>query len=100
MRMFSIAERSGWGSTELIANGCETAWVKAAAAGRGPPYERLGRKQNSDDPRLNGTWENLDPDQVPDEQDDGDRRLVKKKPAARLNWAIGIMGTEDDVTSP
>jgi hypothetical protein len=28
--------------------------------------------------------------------DDSDRRHVKAKPLARLNWAIGIMGTEAD----
>ena len=97
-RIFNIAQRTGWGSAELIANGCETSWVKAAAAGRGPPYERLGRQGNSDDPRLNGSWERLDPNAMPDEKDEGDRRLVKMKANARLNWAIGIMGTEDDET--
>jgi len=98
MRIFSIAQRTGWGSAELIANGCETAWVKAAAAGRGPPYERLVRRQQSDDPRLNGSWEHLDPRAMPNEKDEGDRRLIKMKPDARLNWAIGIMGTEEDLT--
>ena len=95
-RIFSIAERTGWGSAELIANGCETSWVKAAEAGRGPPYARLGRKGQSVDSRLNGSWERLDPHASPDEQDEQDRRLVATKPSARLNWAIGIMGTEDD----
>ncbi|KAM0712054.1 hypothetical protein Q7P37_011148 [Cladosporium fusiforme] len=98
MRIFGIALRTGWGSAELIANGCETSWVKAAEAGRGPPYQRVVRPQHSDDPRLNGSWERLKPDNVrPEEMNDSDRRLVKVKANARLNWAIGIMGTEDDV---
>ena len=97
MRMYNIAQRTGWGSIELIANGCETSWVKAAAAGRGPPYNRVVRPQQSSDPRLNGSWERLDPDGQPDDMDDNDRRLVRVKPNARLNWAIGVMGTEDDV---
>lgn len=101
MRIFGIALRTGWGSAELIANGCETSWVKAAEAGRGPPYQRVVRPQHSNDPRLNGSWErlapNLDPNVKPEEMDDTDRRLVKVKANARLNWAIGIMGTEDDV---
>lgn len=97
MRIFSIAQRTGWGSAELIANGCETAWVKAAAAGRGPPYQRVVRPQHSEDPRLNGSWEQLDPRTMPDLKNEGDRRLVKMKADARLNWAIGIMGTEEDV---
>lgn len=101
MRIFSIAKRTGWGTAELIASGCETAWVKAAAAGRGPPYERVVRRdQNSDDPRLNGSWEKLDPHALPDEKDDADRRLVKTRANARLNWAIGIMGTEEDIEAP
>lgn len=97
MRMYNIAQRTGWGSIELIANGCETSWVKAAAAGRGPPYARVVRPQQSSDPRLNGSWERLDPDDEPDDEDERDRRLVRKKPTARLNWAIGVMGTEEDV---
>ena len=97
-RIYNIAQRTGWGSAELIAHGCETAWVKAAAAGRGPPYTRVMRREQSDDPRLNGSWERLDPNASPDEKDEADRRLVKQNPTARLNWAIGIMGMEDDVT--
>ena len=99
-RMYNIASRTGWGSIELIANGCETAWVKAAAAGRGPPYARVGRRREgkaSSDPRLNGSWERLDPEGEADEGDEGDRRLIKRKPQARLNWAVGVMGTEEDV---
>ncbi|KAK0878413.1 hypothetical protein LTR87_007817 [Friedmanniomyces endolithicus] len=96
MRIYSIAQRTGWGTAELIASGCETAWVKSAAAGRGPPYARVVRSQHSSDPRLNGSWEHLDPNSRPDETDETDRRHVRAKPQARLNWAIGIMGTEED----
>ncbi|KAI5366561.1 putative zn(2)-C6 fungal-type DNA-binding domain, fungal transcription factor [Septoria linicola] len=98
-RIFSIARRTGWGSAELIANGCETAWVKAAAAGRGPPYTRIVRAHhmNSEDPRLNGSWERLDPSAAPVDGDDADRRLIKTKREARLNWAIGVMGVEEDI---
>lgn len=97
-RIFSIAKRTGWGSAELIANGCETAWVKAAEAGRGPPYTRIVRPEGpNEDPRLNGSWEKLDPNSKPNENDDTDRRLVKVNGQARLNWAIGVMGVESDV---
>lgn len=97
MRIYGIALRTGWGSAELIANGCETSWVKAAEAGRGPPYTRVVRPKNSDDPRLNGRWERVGPEEALDEEDEGDRRFVKSRPTARLNWAIGIMGMEEDV---
>jgi hypothetical protein len=97
-QIFSISRRTGWGSGELIANGCETAWVKAAEAGRGPPYTRILRSEFSEDPRLNGSWERLDPnEEPPDDVDDADRRLVKKKPNARLFWGVGVMGREGDV---
>ena len=43
LRMNGIAHRTGWASAELIANSCETAWVKAAAAGRGPSYRRMAQ---------------------------------------------------------
>jgi hypothetical protein len=97
-QIFSISRRTGWGSGELIANGCETAWVKAAEAGRGPPYTRILRPEFSDDPRLNGSWERLNPDEEPPEDgDDADRRLIRKKPNARLFWGVGVMGREGDV---
>ncbi|KAF7198277.1 putative transcriptional regulatory protein C15D4.02 [Pseudocercospora fuligena] len=96
-RIFNIAKRTGWGSAELIANGCETAWVKAAAIGRGPPYTRIVRSETSEDPRLNGSWERLDPNAQPNENDESDRRLVKTKANARLNWAVGVIGVEEDI---
>nr|POE87734.1 putative transcriptional regulatory protein c15d4.02 [Quercus suber]POF00889.1 putative transcriptional regulatory protein c15d4.02 [Quercus suber] len=90
MRIYSIAQRTGWGSAELIANGCETAWVKGAARG-GPPYVRVVRPQTSDDPRLNGSWERLNPQQMPKAGDQGDRRLVYQRADARVNWAIDVL---------
>lgn len=109
-RIYNIAQRTGWGSAELIAHGCETAWVKAAQAGRGPPYTRVLRhatalkeaaapkpeSQQQPDPRKTGSWENEDPNSSPDHGNALDRRFVTVKPNARLTWAIGIMGTEDD----
>ena len=97
-RIYTIAQRTGWGSAELIAHGCETAWVKAAQVGRGPPYERILRQATapSRDPRKTGSWEHDDPNSSPDHSNEADRRFVTVKPNARLTWAIGIMGTEDD----
>jgi hypothetical protein len=97
-RIYSIAQRTGWGSAELIAHGCETAWVKAAQIGRGPPYTRILRQRQSptEDPRKNGSWEKDDPNSTPDQSNETDRRFVTVKQSARLNWAIGIMGTEAD----
>ncbi|KAF2774355.1 hypothetical protein EJ03DRAFT_346967 [Teratosphaeria nubilosa] len=109
-RIFAIAQRTGWGSAELIANGCETAWMKTAAAGRGPPYTRIARQKDSPDPRMNGSWEKLDMKTLPagigldgridaEYVDGEDRRLVRvrQRPESRLHWAFGIMGTEEDM---
>lgn len=101
-RIAAISRRTGWGSGELIANGIETAWVKAAEAGRGPPYTRVLRADGSvapvsDDPRLNGSWEKLDPNGRPDGSDEGDRRLIKSQSKARLFWGLGVIGREDDL---
>lgn len=95
-RILNIAQRTGWGSADLIASGIETAWVKAAAAGRGPPYTRMRWEPQSNDPRLNGSMIHVDMNSMPDETNEADRRLVRIRPDARLNWAIGVMGTEED----
>jgi hypothetical protein len=98
IRIYSIALRTGWGSAELIGKGIETSWVKAGEMGRGPPYRRVEMPRHSDDPRLNHSWKlRADPNTKPEEMDDSDRRLVTVKASARLNWAIGIIGMEDDV---
>ncbi|CAJ2513783.1 Uu.00g019020.m01.CDS01 [Anthostomella pinea] len=39
-RLHDIARLTGWQSAHQIADGCESAWTKAAQYGRGPPYER------------------------------------------------------------
>lgn len=98
MRIYGIAVRTGWGSAELIGKGIETSWVKAGEMGRGPPYQRVEMPRHSDDPRLNHRWElRADPNANPEEMEDSDRRLVTVKANARLNWAIGVIGMEDDV---
>jgi hypothetical protein len=98
MRIYGIALRTGWGSAELIGRGIETSWVKAGEMGRGPPYQRVEVPRRSDDPRLNHSWEQrMDPNTRPEEMDDSDRRLVTVKANARLNWAIGVIGMEEDV---
>lgn len=103
MRIYGIALRTGWGSAELIAKGIETSWVKAGEMGLGPPYVRVQQPRNSEDPRLNGSWargevsrENLGPEEMAG-LEDSDRRLVRSRPTARLNWAIGVIGMEEDV---
>lgn len=100
MRIYGIALRTGWGTMELIANGCETAWVRAGEAGRGPPYKRCVRPLKSDDIRLNGGWDRLVSGNVPQYMEENDRRLVPTDAGARLQWAIGyVMGNLLDLRS-
>lgn len=99
MRIYNIALRTGWGSAELIANGCETAWVKAADAGRGPPYTRVVRPEYSDDPRLNREWEVLNGktyDRPNEVHVENTQRPTNMNAEARLTWAIGVLGMEED----
>jgi len=38
-RLHNISRLTGWQSARQIADGCESAWIKASQLGRGPPYE-------------------------------------------------------------
>ncbi|KAF2864469.1 hypothetical protein K470DRAFT_208460 [Piedraia hortae CBS 480.64] len=88
-RLVNIARRTGWGSVELIAHGIETAWIKAAQAGKGPPYKRFTKNAKSEDIRLNGTSEVPDLAHIPN-------KGTEKRAVARLFWAMGVVSTEAD----
>ena len=53
-RINAIAQRTGWKTPAIIANGCEEAWVRAAQAGRGPAWTRMARQHGHADYRLSG----------------------------------------------
>jgi hypothetical protein len=105
-RLLDIDRRTGWASAGTIAQGCETAWEKTAAMGRGPPYQRRTRRVGEKGPielasRVS-TWS--------DEDDDGSRGggavgggqgrgaergfVVKSRPPP---WAMNLLGTEEDL---
>jgi hypothetical protein len=114
-RIRSIEERTGWASTGLIANGCEKAWVKAFEAGRGPEWVPMMKDLKAEDERrrwLDGYKYEKDgrgggqPHLVPfgrgvvgatEGLEETDRRLVKTSKNARLHWAVGIIGVEEDI---
>ncbi|GAB7354266.1 hypothetical protein MBLNU459_g4797t2 [Dothideomycetes sp. NU459] len=103
-RLFQVDRRTGWATAALIAEGIQTAWVKAAAAGRGPPYVRVARPNVRDDRighYLTQDYKVVDFQGQPEppEESDTSRRNVPTKAAARLHWAIGIIGGEDDLGS-
>lgn len=98
-RLFDVDRRAGWATAGIIAEGCQTAWVKAAEAGRGPPHDRV-QKTNFADSRVSkyrSSFQNIH-GVVEDvaEEDDNDRKFVHTKSSTRLHWGIGIMGGEDD----
>lgn len=101
-RLFQVDRRTGWATAALIAEGVQTSWVKAAAAGRGPPYERVSRANFHDDRvgmYLDSNYQvvNFQGQPEPVQETAHSRRFVHTKAAARLHWAIGIIGGEDDL---
>jgi hypothetical protein len=97
MRIYGIALRTGWGSAELIGKDIESSWVKAGETGRGPLYQKVEMPGHLDDPRLNRIWGlRTDFNTKPEEMDNSDRRLMTVKADAKLHWAAGVIGLEDD----
>lgn len=92
-RVRKIEERTSWASIGVIASGCETAWVKAAEAGRGPPYERV-RDTNNVDERVSGITSEGGSTSL---DDSADRQFVHVNSGTRAHFAIGIIGEEEDV---
>ncbi|KAI0413591.1 hypothetical protein F5X98DRAFT_366449 [Xylaria grammica] len=48
-RLRDIARLTGWQSAHQIADGCESAWTKAAQLGRGPPYKPPPDSEDEED---------------------------------------------------
>ncbi|KAI0909325.1 hypothetical protein F4823DRAFT_443433 [Ustulina deusta] len=48
-RLRDIARLTGWQSAHQIADGCESAWSKAAQLGRGPPYKPAPDPEDDED---------------------------------------------------
>jgi hypothetical protein len=113
-RLRQLEQLTGWASVGMIAHGCETSWEKAAASGRGPPYQRLkphnrGARPESRSPGSDlhgqlpvrtrpgqrpGTEEVREDDEVDDLRD---RKYAATNPGTRVHWAMGLLGGEDDL---
>ncbi|BCR96388.1 putative C6 finger domain protein [Aspergillus luchuensis] len=91
-RLRSLSKKSGWKTSESIANSCENAWRVAAKQGRGPPYER---KDTTEYERAS-TW--TPPVQETPLGNPGERRFVTiaRRPS-EAGWAMGLLSLEDDV---
>lgn len=84
----------------MIAQGCETSWIKAHEAGRGPPWERTRTEWHLDvrgDNRVSRDGNSVDGDGGPLESADlTDRRWASRNPATRVHWAMGLLSVEED----
>lgn len=96
-RLFETNRRTGWATASIIAEGCQAGWIRAAEAGRGPPHVRV-RKATFSDFRIGRYGEGAHVEAKVSELDaENDRKFVRTKASARVHWAIGLMGTEEDV---
>ncbi len=92
-KLRDIARLTGWQSSAAIASGCETAWTKAAEAGKGPPYQRTMDPTAKDD-RVAGRRPDLNGGPP---KDNNDRRFITINPSTRLHWALGLLSVEEDM---
>ncbi|RYP38159.1 hypothetical protein DL767_002676 [Monosporascus sp. MG133] len=93
-RLHDIARLTGWQSAHQIADGCESAWMKAAALGRGPPYERA--PDLNTDP-LVSVWGNprrIDR-RIQEVEEEGGKIVLAKEEKA--HYAMGLLSVEHDL---
>jgi hypothetical protein len=87
---------TGWASLGMIAHGCETAWVKAWEAGRGPPWTRIPADEgDGTDERITRRGGHFDPTSPP--KDESDRRNIHRNLATRVHWAVGLLEEDGDI---
>lgn len=92
-KLRDVARLTGWQSSAAIASGCETAWTKAAEAGKGPPYQRTMDPMAKDD-RVAGRRPDLSGGPP---RDNNDRRFITINAGARVHWALGLLSVEEDM---
>lgn len=94
-RLQNIARLTGWQSARQIADGCESAWIKAALLGRGPPYESpadLGPLY------PDNVW--LLPrriDRIIQDRGDGENNKLVLARTEQAHYALGLLSVEQDL---
>lgn len=78
---------TGSKSPIAIARGCETSWIKAAEAGRGPPHQRM---VFDFDPSDVCSREGVVPDHG------NDRRWTAVHRGSSISWAMGLLSIDGD----
>lgn len=93
-RLLEISRYHGSKSAAVCASGCETAWEKAAAMKKGPPYTRINFNLRSDDYRITRQDLHQSPETPPKSSD---RRLLPFRSELRLHFGFGVLGTAEDL---
>ncbi|KAI4721166.1 hypothetical protein E4T48_02561 [Aureobasidium sp. EXF-10727] len=98
-RYFETNRRCGWATASIIAEGCQSGWIRAADAGRGPPHVRVSKATFTDFRmgRYGDSLAEASKQRLSEWDAENDRKFVRTKASARVHWAIGLMGTEEDV---
>lgn len=84
-KLREICRLTGWHTADVIANGCESCWTKAAEAGRGPPYVRTRPVEGG----VHKTGKRR-------EYAANDKVIIVPDKNQRIHWALGLLGVDDD----
>jgi hypothetical protein len=124
-KLNDIARLTGWQTSSAIAAGCEVCWERMGEMGKGPKYVATMAKAHRDE-RFDGRtrrgegggefgagWarpvkaEGMgrmhkhraedEEEEEPDLLINHDRRFINVNANARVHWALGILGVEDDM---
>ncbi|EEH41757.2 hypothetical protein PAAG_03678 [Paracoccidioides lutzii Pb01] len=84
-KLRNIARLSSISSATSVASGCETAWIQAYEAGKGPPYQRTMNPMTHVD-MGQGTVSRLA----------GERKFVTVNRSTSVTWAMGLLSLQGD----
>ncbi|KAK6085791.1 C6 finger domain-containing protein [Seiridium cupressi] len=95
--LHDITRLTGWESGRRIAEGCESAWSRAAGNGRGPPYTR---SSDTDvyldaDKRGSGVWSHPRRIDKRIQEIEDEMWVVEKEEKA--HYALGLIGVQEDL---
>jgi hypothetical protein len=77
--LMNVSRMTGWGTAERVVRGCQFAWEKAAALGKGPPYTRPNPEVRGEEGVVNA--------------DTADENLYMwQRQSKRVYFAVGILG--------
>lgn len=93
-RLHDIGRLTGWQSARQIADGCESAWTKAAALGRGPPYLRSPDLNTDPGVSIWGNPRRIDR-LIQEVEDDAGKIVLAKEEQA--HYALGLLSVEHDL---